>query len=463
MPSHVPADCFRMYDIRGNVGEGGITPDLAYALGLAIGTVAFDLGESEMIMGRDGRLSGAELAEALSQGLRDTGMDVIYIGQVPTPLVYFATYRLTTRSGVMVTASHNPGNHNGFKIVLAGVTLQSDGIQELLQHIVQKKFIRCAQRGRQVTEYVFDDYLKYVTEQIRLARPLRIVVDAGNGASSDMAPKVYRALGCEVIPLYCEMDGRFPNHHPDPSVPENLKDLIARVQEERADLGLAFDGDGDRVGVVTSTGEIIWPDRQMILYAMDALRRRPHAEVIFDVKCSRHLPEAIASHGGKPVMWRTGHSLIKAKLFESGAVLAGEMSGHIFFRDEWFGFDDGIYVGARLLQILAADSRTPQAVFDSIPNSVSTPELKVPLEEARKFDFVTQLCAKTDWGKDATLVTIDGVRVEYPDGWGLVRASNTSPCLTVRFEADSEAAMQRIQTIFRAVLQKADKYLQLPF
>ncbi|WP_423063494.1 phosphomannomutase/phosphoglucomutase [Candidiatus Paracoxiella cheracis] len=451
---------FRTYDIRGPAGEGGLTPKLAYAIGRAVGSEARELDQTEIIVGRDGRLSGPELTDALIDGLHDTGLDVVFIGMVPTPLLYFATNRLTSRSGVMVTASHNPAAHNGFKIVLNGKTLTTDGIEAIKQRIYEQRF----QQGKGGLKEVdiIDDYMDYVTTHIKLARPLKVVVDCGNGVAGNIVPELYRRMGCEVIELYCEVDGRFPNHHPDPTIPENLVDIIKKVTSTKADIGLAFDGDADRLGVITNKGEIIWPDRQMMLFSVDLLSRLPGSDIIFDVKCSRNLPKIIREHGGNPVMWRTGHSVIKAKLFEMDAPLAGEMSGHIFFRDEWFGFDDGIYVGARLLRILSNDSRTISEIFTALPNSVNTPELKLPMAEESKKAFMQRLSKEGDFG-DAQINTIDGMRVEFKDGWGLIRPSNTSPYLILRFESDTEAGLERIKNLFREQLLKLDGSLELPF
>lgn len=460
VPTDFCRDIFRVYDIRGVTGEKGLTPDLAYAIGLAIGSEARELNQTEIIVGRDARLTGPVMAEATIQGLRDAGMNVIFIGIVPTTLVYFATHRLSTNSGVMITASHNPRDDNGFKIVLDGKTLSSDRIQALLQRIVDQRF---TSGSGELTEVdVLEDYIQYVAGHVQLKRPLKVVVDAGNGAGSELAPRLYRALGSEVIELYCEFDGHFPNHHPDPTVPGNLDDLIAAVKAHHADLGLAFDGDADRVGVVTNKGEVVWPDRQMMLYSIDLLSRQPGADILFDVKCSRNLPKVIKAHGGQPLMWCTGHSILKAKLLETKAPLAGEMSGHIFFNDEWFGFDDGLYVGARLMRILAADSRSCSERFLELPDSVNTPELKLPMPEERKQSFMEALKEHADFG-ESEVVTIDGLRVECAKGWGLIRPSNTSPYLILRFEADTDAELARIKALFRTQLLNIDADLSLPF
>ncbi len=383
LESTIPADLFRAYDIRGPVGLAGLNADIAYLIGLAIGSRTRELGQKTIVVGRDGRLSGSQLTAALVRGLCKTGLTVLNVGIVPTPLVYFSTNQLETNSGVMVTASHNPGHHNGFKIVLDGKTLTSQGITALRKRVQERDFVKSAV-GKQINVVdIVQDYKNFILKQIQLKRRLKLVVDCGNGVAGKIAPDLYRKLGCEVIELFCEVDGRFPNHHPDPTMPENLSDLIDMVKKTASDIGLAFDGDGDRLGVVTNKGEIIWPDRQMMIFSMDLLSRLPGSDIIFDVKCSRHLPEIIKKHGGNPIMWCTGHSVLKAKLFEINALLAGEMSGHIFFKDEWFGFDDGIYVGARLLRIISQQDKSASEIFASLPNSINTPELKLPMAEEK--------------------------------------------------------------------------------
>lgn len=461
---HIPTECFRTYDIRGPVGETSINANLAYAIGFVLGEKARELELSEMIVGRDGRLTGPQISGALINGLRDAGIDVTFIGEVPTPVVYFATHTLPIRSGVMVTASHNPKDHNGFKIVLNGKTLDTAGIQDILQRI-QNLNSRGEQntRGRYKEISITDDYIDFIAKQISLKRRLKVVIDCGNGAGAITAPKLFHKLNCDVIEMFCTVDGNFPNHHPDPSVPENVQDIIAKVRETKADVGLAFDGDADRIGVISNKGEVIWPDRQMMLLSEAMLKEKPGSEIVFDVKCSRYLPEIIRKNGGRPIMWRTGHSVLKAKLLELGAPLAGEMSGHIFYNDErWFGFDDGVYVGARILEILANDSRSVSEIFDALPDSFNTPELKLPMAEERKENFMQKLAKNSDFG-DAQIITIDGLRVEFKDGWGLVRPSNTSPYLILRFEADTQAGLERIKELFRRELLKIDADLELPF
>jgi phosphomannomutase/phosphoglucomutase len=456
---HVDPSIFRAYDIRGVVGET-LTPELAYEIGRAIGSEAYYRGEQTVVVGRDGRLSGPELSESLIRGLKATGRDVKDIGVVPTPVLYFAAQYLDSSSGVMVTGSHNPPEYNGFKIVLSGETLANEAIQDLRRRIDSGDLLTGEGTVEQVD--VLPDYIERVKSDVQLVRPLKVVVDCGNGVAGVAAPKLLSALGCEVVELFCEVDGNFPNHHPDPSKTENLGKLIHEVQEQGAELGIAFDGDGDRLGIVSSQGEIIWPDRLLMLFAMDVLSRNPGAQIIYDVKCSRHVATVISEFGGEPLMWATGHSLIKAKMKETGALLAGEMSGHVFFKERWFGFDDALYSAARLLEILANDQRSTSDVFAALPNSISTPELNVPMAEGEPAIYMEKLlgCAHFE---DASIATVDGMRVEFDRGWGLVRASNTTPCLVVRFEADDELALHRIQEEFRRVMLQADPNLLLPF
>lgn len=456
---NAPASIFRAYDIRGVVGKT-LTEEIVYNIGLAIGSEAFARGQQTIIVGRDGRLSGEKFSEALSNGLCAAGRDVVDIGQVPTPLVYFATHYLNTGSGVMVTGSHNPPNYNGLKMVLKGETLAERDIQLLRRRIEKGDFTNGS--GSLRRQDVIADYIATVVNEVQLARPLKVVVDCGNGVAGAVVPLLLRTLGCELIELYCEVDGHFPNHHPDPSQLENLRDLITAVTQHRADLGLAFDGDGDRLALVDGHGKVIWPDRQMMLYAKDVLNRNPGATIIFDVKCSRQLAKYITKHGGQPLMWKTGHSLIKRKMKETGALLAGEMSGHIFFKERWFGFDDAMYAAARLLEILAAEQRSVVEVFQSLPDSVSTPELRVDLSEGQQRVFMARLLETADI-KGAVLTTIDGIRADFEDGWGLVRASNTTPSLILRFEANTETALKRIIEEFRKLMHKVDPKVNLPF
>lgn len=456
---HVSETIFRAYDIRGIVDET-ITPEVIRLLGRAIGSTAREYGDKTIITARDGRLSGPLLIEALHCGLRESGCDVIDIGQVPSPVLYFATRFLKIRSGVVLTASHNPSNYNGLKIILAGKSLSEETITALYTRI-QRGVFTSGQGGYQRID-IIGDYINRIAQDIQLKRRLRIVLDCGNGVAGVVAPTLLRRLGCELIELFCEVDGRFPHHHPDPSVPENLTDVIQAVKHHKADLGLALDGDGDRLGVVTNKGELIWPDRQLMLYAIDVLSRNPGALIIFDVKSSRHLGNVIQQHGGHFLMWKTGHSIMKAKLEETGALLAGEMSGHIFFKERWYGFDDGLYTAARLIEIIANSDQTSSELFSALPNSINTPELKLSIPENQKFSFMESFQQQIDF-PEAVLSKIDGVRAEFSDGWGLVRASNTSPYLILRFEADTTEALRRIQALFRKALLDIDPHLQLPF
>ena len=455
----LPADIFRAYDIRGVVGRT-LNGETAYWIGRAIGSQSLAQGEPNIAVGRDGRLSGPELAQHLIQGLLDCGCNVSDVGMVPTPVVYFAGHILAGKSAVMLTGSHNPRDYNGFKIVIAGDTLANEQIQALKARIDNNDLVTGIGTVEQVD--VLDRYLNQIRDDIAMAKPMRVVVDCGNGVAGVIAPKLLEALGCSVIPLYCEVDGNFPNHHPDPGKPENLADLIAKVKSEKADIGLAFDGDGDRVGVVTNTGTIIFPDRLLMLFAKDVVSRNPGADIIFDVKCTRRLTPLISGYGGRPVMWKTGHSLIKKKMKETGALLAGEMSGHIFFKERWFGFDDGIYAAARLLEILSQDRRDADHVFSAFPNDIATPEINIEVTEQSKFSIVERLQRDGIWG-EGNITSLDGVRVDYPKGWGLVRASNTTPVLVLRFEAETEQELERIKEVFRAQLYRAAPDLDLPF
>ncbi len=458
-PTKLAGDIFRAYDIRGIVGES-LTPEAAFEIGRAIGSEAYFRGEQSVVVARDGRLSGAQMSEALIKGLLATGRDVKDVGVVPTPVLYFAAQYLGTHSGVMVTGSHNPPDYNGFKIVLGGETLSTEAIQGLRRRIESGDML--TGEGTLETVNVSPDYIERVKSDVQIARPMKLVVDCGNGVAGALAPDLFRALGCEVSELFCEVDGNFPNHHPDPSKTENLAALIQKVQEVGADLGVAFDGDGDRLGVVSSQGEIIWPDRVLMLLAMDVLSRNPGAQIIYDVKCSRHVATVVTEHGGEALMWATGHSLIKAKIKETGALLAGEMSGHIFFKERWFGFDDALYSAARLLEILANDARSSSDLFAELPESLSTPELNVPMAEGEPAIFMEKLLNSAHFD-NARVATIDGLRAEFERGWGLVRASNTTPCLVLRFEAEDELALSAIQDEFRRVMLQVDPRLSLPF
>ena len=462
-----PARIFREYDIRGIVGDT-LTPELVRRIGGAIGAEAHHRGERTVVVGRDGRHSSAGLRSALVGGLRESGRDVVDVGRVPSPVLYFAAQHLGTGSGVMVTGSHNPADYNGLKIMLGGETLHGAAIRDLRRRIEEDDLGSGSDaRGPGVLRSadVVGDYMRRIRDEMQAvsgAAARTIVIDCGNGVAGDVVPRLFRVLGHDVVELYCDVDGDFPNHHPDPSVPANLADLIESVREHGADLGLAFDGDGDRLGVVDGSGNIIWPDRQMMLFAGDVLASRPGAEIIFDVKCSGLLAEHVAGLGGRPVMWKTGHSLLKTRLKESGAPLAGEMSGHIFFADRWYGFDDAIYAAARLVQILVGLGEPSASVFARIPAAKSTPELRVRVGEGEQTRLVDALLAG-DHFPDARKTTIDGLRVDYPDGWGLARASNTEPCLVVRFEGADAAALARITEEFRQVLLSIEDSLELPF
>jgi phosphomannomutase/phosphoglucomutase len=463
LPAVSPA-IFKAYDIRGVVDET-LTEETVRRIGQALGQMIRRKGLHRCVVGRDGRLSGPRLQAALSEGLCSVGVDVIDIGSVPTPVVYFATHLLGTGTGVAITGSHNPPQYNGLKMMVAGATLAGEEIQALYEAIVTgggQSSPQTGARGTVSEQTVVPAYLDRILSDIRLARPLRIGVDCGNGVAGSIAPDFFTALGCEVFPLFCTVDGTFPNHHPDPADPHNLEDLIRAVKDHNLDLGLAFDGDGDRLGVVTRAGEIIWPDRQLMLYAADVLAERPGAEIIYDVKCTRHLARWIRDHGGTPLMWRTGHSLIKAKLKETGAPLAGEMSGHIFFNDRWYGFDDGLYTAARLLEILAK-VKDPTATLHALPNATSTPELQIKTQEGENYALVALLKEKAEFPGARERILIDGVRVEYDDGFGLARPSNTTPVVVLRFEADNAEALARIQAEFRAVLTRLAPGLALPF
>ena len=444
-------DIFRAYDIRGIVGET-LTAEGVQVIGRAIGSEALARGVDSLCIGYDGRHSSPDLAGALARGVMVAGCNVIHVGAVPTPVLYFATHELQTGSGVMVTGSHNPANYNGLKIMLGGESLSGEAIQKLYQRIQTGDF--ASGQGSQSSEDVRRAYLDRILGDIAVAAPLKVVVDAGNGIAGELGPMLIEELGCEVIPLYCDVDGDFPNHHPDPGKPANLADLIARVESEGADIGLAFDGDGDRLGVVTDSGKIIWPDRLMMLFARDVVSRNPGTDVLYDVKCSRRLAGVISEAGGRPIMWKSGHSLMKAKMKETGALLAGEMSGHIFFGERWYGFDDGLYSAARLLEILGVEDRRSDEVFEDFPDDISTPELNVEVTDSAKFDIIARLGEAGDFG-DGNISTIDGIRVDYADGWGLCRASNTTPALVLRFEAETEEALERIKSVFREQLRKA--------
>ncbi len=457
-PRNAPAEIFKAYDVRGIVGRT-LTPEVVAAIGQAIGSEGAKRGVKEICIARDGRLSGPDLSAALARGIQASGLDVVDVGRVATPMLYFAAYHLNTRSGVMVTGSHNPPEYNGLKILVGGETLSGEGIQDLRRRIVDGDLEHGT--GRYRTHDIREEYLSRITSDVKLARPLEIVVDCGNGVPGATAPELYRRLGCTVHELFCEVDGHFPNHHPDPSQPENLEDLI-RALKSHGEVGFAFDGDGDRLGVVTRNGKIIYPDRQLMLFAADVLSRVPGSEIVFDVKSTRNLFGWIREHGGKPVMWKTGHSFIKKKLQESGAPLAGEMSGHMFFKERWYGFDDGLYAGARMLEILSKQSDI-DATLEGLPDAVSTPELHLKTAEGENYALMDKLRQTARFDSAKEVITIDGMRVEYEDGFGLARPSNTTPIIVLRFEADSEAAIKRIQADFRKAILAVKPDARLPF
>jgi len=456
---NLPKEIFKAYDIRGIVGKT-LTPAVVEAIGHAIGSEATARGQKSIAIGRDGRLSGPELIAALANGIRKSGIDVIDVGCVPTPMVYYAAYQLQTNCAVMLTGSHNPPDYNGLKMVLAGETLSGEAIQQLRARIEQNRLTHG--NGSYTKRNISVEYAKRVVSDIKLARPMHVTVDCGNGVAGAYVANLYRELGCIVEEMYCEVDGHFPNHHPDPSQPENLADLIAALRSNGSELGLAFDGDGDRLGVVTRDGRIIYPDRQLMLFAADVLSRNPGAEIIFDIKSTRNLFGWIRKHGGKPTLWKTGHSLIKAKMRETGALLAGEMSGHVFFKERWYGFDDGLYTGARLLEILSR-VQDPSALLNSLPDAVCTPELHIHTAEGENHALLAQLQQTEKFTDAEEIITLDGLRVEYADGFGLARPSNTTPVIVLRFEADNAEALQRIQNDFRTMFQRAAPHLQLPF
>jgi phosphomannomutase / phosphoglucomutase len=448
-------EIFRAYDIRG-ITTGNLSEEVTYWIGRAFAAQALEQDQPRVAVGRDGRHSSAPLAQALTRGLTEGGLHVLDVGEVPTPVLYYATHMLRTGTGIMITGSHNPPEYNGLKLMIAGETLADESIQALRARIEENRLSTGAGAVEQID--VAGSYLAEIVGDVVVAQPLKVVVDCGNGVAGHLAPELIAELGCEVVSLYCDVDGDFPNHHPDPADPKNLTDLITVVQAEEADLGLAFDGDGDRIGVVTGSGRIIWPDQLLMLFAEDIVGRNPGADIIYDVKCSRHLNTLIGDLGGRPIMWKTGHSHMKAKLRETKALLAGEFSGHICFGERWYGFDDALYAAARLLELLATAGESADAVFDRFPKSLSTPELKLQTTERAKFGIIEQLATRGDFG-GGTITTIDGLRVDYSDGWGLIRASNTSPVLTLRFEADDTAALERIQALFQEQLLTIDNQL----
>jgi phosphomannomutase/phosphoglucomutase len=464
----LPASIFKAYDIRGIVGET-LTAEIVIQIGLALGTLAQTRGEHCVCVGYDGRLSSPALATALSEGLMQSGVNVLNLGMVTTPMLYFAAHYLAqTHSGVMITGSHNPPQYNGLKMVIAGETLNSDAIQALKHSILQQQLYQPDQAGTQTFYDIYPAYQAAIVSDIQLARPIRVVLDCGNGVAGAYAPALFKALGCEVEPLFCEVDGHFPNHHPDPVEAKNLQDVIRALHTGQSEIGIAFDGDGDRLGVVTQSGQIIRSDRQLMLFVEDVLSQQPGSQVVFDVKSSRHLAPWIRKHGGKAVIWKTGHSLMKAKIKETGAAMGGELSGHLFFNDSkqgkprWFGFDDGLYSAARLLELV---SRSPDAnaLLETLPDSVNTPELQIAMQEGEPHALIAQLQQAAQFPGAVEVITIDGLRVEYIDGFGLIRASNTTPVLTLRFEADDEAALTRIEQTFKQLLLNTQPDLKIPF
>jgi phosphomannomutase/phosphoglucomutase len=447
----VSKSIFKAYDIRGIVNED-LTIETVVLIGKAIGSESIDRGERGIVVGRDGRTSGPDLMNALVEGIKSTGCHVVKIGMIPTPVLYYATYSKGASSGVMITGSHNPPNYNGFKMMIAGETLSGERILNLYERINNHNFHQG--QGTSTTIDIQEDYLNRVTSDISIKRPLKIVVDCGNGVAGHLAPKLFEALGCEVVKLFCHIDGNFPNHHPDPSKLENLNDLIAEIKAEKADLGLAFDGDGDRLGVIDEKGNVIWADRQMILFSRDVIHRNPGAKIVFDVKCSSLLSKDISNQGGRPILSRTGHSFIKAKIKDESALLGGEMSGHIFFKERWYGFDDALYAGARLLEILSSRNESCSEIFSELPDSFNTPEINIHFEkQGDQFEAMEKL-KKTANFNEGVLTTIDGIRLDYEDCWGLVRPSNTTPCLVLRFEAETEVSLKRIREEFREWLER---------
>ncbi len=455
----ITEEIFRAYDIRGIV-ESALTPDAVQLIGQAFATEALAQDQKTVVIGRDGRLSSPELAQRLSEGLRAGGCDVVDVGMVPTPVLYYATHKLKTGTGIMVTGSHNPPQYNGLKMSIAGNTLHGDSIKVLYRNIVEGRLN--SGEGTYTQQNIIPDYIGAIVSDIKLEKPLNIAVDCGNGVAGVLATELFTRLGCKVTELFCDVDGNFPNHHPDPSKPENLLDLQNAMKENTLDLGLAFDGDGDRVGILDDQQNILWADRQMMLYAADVLKRKPGAQIIFDIKSTSNLASYIKNLGGEPLMWKTGHSFIKAKMKETGAELAGEMSGHIFFKERWFGFDDGLYSAARMLEIISQFDEPSSAIFEKLPDSVNTPELQINFEEGEHYRFMEKFIEQASF-ENADIVTIDGIRVNFANGWGLVRPSNTTPCLVLRFEANDESTLNAIQDNFRKQLLAVDSNLSLPF
>jgi len=457
---NITPSIFKAYDIRGIV-KTDLTPDTVQLIGQAFASASLAKNSKTVVIARDGRLSSPKLSMALAKGLQAGGCDVIDIGMVPTPVLYFATHHLNTGTGIMVTGSHNPPEYNGLKMLMAEKTLYGEDISNLHKAIEQGEFTQG--NGSYRTEDLLDIYLERIVSDVKLSRPLNIAVDCGNGVAGVIATKLFTQLGCNVTELFCDVDGNFPNHHPDPSKLENLKDICQSIEENNLDMGLAFDGDGDRVGVIDNKQNIIWPDRQMILYSEDVLSRNPGAQIIYDIKSSYHLGKAIHNMGGEPLMWKTGHSLIKAKMKETGALLAGEMSGHIFFKERWYGFDDGLYSAARMLEILSKKGGTAEEVFSKLPDSFNTPEINISFAEGEHYTFMDNFKKTSDFSDAEDISTIDGMRITWDKGWGLIRPSNTTPCLVLRFEADNESTLNEIQDKFREQILKVDNSINVPF
>lgn len=455
----IPEEVFRAYDIRGIVGQQ-LSTIAAYWIGRALGSEIAALGGNNIVTGFDGRISSPELHKYACRGLIDSGINVVSIGMCTSPMLYFACFHLEPKSGLMVTGSHNPPEYNGMKMLINQQTLLSSSIQSIRRRIEDINFTSGC--GNYSETNILEQYINAVTSRIKLEKPLKVVIDCGNGVGGLVAESLFAKLGCEVIPIHCHVDGNFPGHHPDPSIADNLQDLQSEVTKNAADIGLAFDGDADRLGVVCNQGNIIWPDRQMMVFADYFLKQRPGDHVVFDVKCTKNLASYIHNAGGTPVMWKTGHSLIKAKMHELAASFSGEMSGHLFFGEPWFGFDDGIYAGALLCQLLTQQDLASGAWFARLPDSINTPEIKINISENQKFSFIQQLQQLGDFS-GAQVNDIDGLRVEYNTGWGLVRASNTTPCLTLRFEADNEQELTKLQSIFKLQMLKVNPDLDLPF
>ena len=458
-PEGFPDHVFRAYDIRGDAEEE-LTDELIAGIGKAVGTLAGELDQQTLVVGCDGRASSPRIKATLIRALMESGRDVIDIDLVPTPLLYFATRHLNCNSGIMVTGSHNPAEYNGLKIVLRQQTIHAGGIQDIRDRVVTKAFSKG--NGRMIREDIVPAYMEEVLQDIAIAVPLKIVIDAGNGATSNVAPALFEDLGCEVVPLYCDVDGRFPHHPPDTSNEDNLADLVRMVQQEEADFGVAFDGDGDRLAVVTSSGHIVRSDVLLMIYAQDVVSRNPGADVVFDVKCSRNLNELITRHGGRPVLWKTGHAFMKEKMTETGALLGGEFSGHMFFGERWYGFDDGMYAAGRLAEILSTLGESLDDTVSTFPKTVNTPEILVPVPEEDKFGIMDRIVSNADFSS-GKINTMDGLRVDFSDGWGLVRASNTSAALTARFEASTEETLELIKEEFRTQINVAAPQLELNF